>query len=74
MLLLVSIPLCTFVLYHIRDTNYDVEKVVHVEDVQDSQIEGAAVPKGHHTDEVHAVRVGDEKASHEMKEHEAAKV
>lgn len=49
-MLLVSLPLCFYVLYHTRETNYEVEKVIHVEEVGNAQIHGAAVPKGHHTD------------------------
>ena len=62
MMLLVSLPLCTYVLYHTRETNYDVEKVIHVEDLAENQIHSAAVPKGHHVDEGHvAVEQVDEK-------------
>lgn len=68
-LLMTSLPFAAFVLYKTPDTNYDHEKVYHVEDVSDAAIHGAAVPKGHHTDdhvvaEVPAVERGfeDEKA------------
>lgn len=50
LMLLVSLPLCFYVLYHTRETNYDVEKVVRVEDVGQDLIHGAAIPKGHHID------------------------
>lgn len=69
-MLLVSIPLAALVLWHCRDTNYGVEKVVHVEDVMDSQMHGAAVPKGHHT-EVQPVIATEQKPALEAKEHEA---
>lgn len=49
LLLLVSLPLCFLVLYHIRDTNYDVERTTHVEEVDSDKVHGAALPKGHHT-------------------------
>jgi hypothetical protein len=49
LLLLVSLPLCFLVLYHVRDTNYDVEGVTHAEDVDSDKVHGAAMPKGHHT-------------------------
>jgi len=53
-MLLVSLPLCAFVLYHTRETNYDVEKVIRVEDLQNNQIHGVALPHGHHTEAMHA--------------------
>lgn len=43
-----SLPLCFLVLYHIRDTNYDVERTTHVEEVDSDKVHGAAMPKGHH--------------------------
>ena len=49
-MLLVSLALCAFVLYHTRESNYEVEQVVRVEDVGSSEIHGAALPKGHHVD------------------------
>jgi hypothetical protein len=48
LMLLFSLPLCFYVLYKIRETNYDIEKPVHVEDINDVQIHNAALPKGHH--------------------------
>lgn len=42
-----SLPLCAWVLWGVRDSNYDVEKVTHVEDVTDGAIEGMALPPGH---------------------------
>lgn len=47
LLLLVSLPLCAYVLWGIRDSNYDVENVKHVEDVPESAITGIALPPGH---------------------------
>jgi hypothetical protein len=48
LMLVVSLPLCGYVLWSVRDTNYDVEGVIHAEDVDKSQMHGAAVPSGHH--------------------------
>ena len=48
-MLLVSLPLCFYVLYHTRESNYEVEKVIHVEDVGENQLH-VALPKGHHLD------------------------
>lgn len=47
LMLLVSLPLCIWVLWGVRDTNYDVEHVTKVEDVPDGVIPGVAVPAGH---------------------------
>lgn len=47
LLLLVSLPLCAYVLWGIRDSNYDVENVKHVEDVPEAAITGIALPPGH---------------------------
>jgi hypothetical protein len=47
-MLVISLPLCGYVLWSVRDTNYDVEGVVHAEDVDKAQMHGAAVPSGHH--------------------------
>lgn len=47
LLLLVSLPLCAWVLWGIRDSNYDVENVTHVEDVPEGAITGVALPPGH---------------------------
>ena len=52
-----SLPLCFLVLYHVRDTNYDVEGVTHAEDVDSNKVHGAAMPKGHHTHD-HPVQGG----------------
>ena len=54
-MLLFSLPLCALVLWKCRDTNYDVERVVHVEDLEKAALHGAALPKGHHTADVNAV-------------------
>jgi len=48
LMLVISLPLCGYVLWGVRDTNYDVEGVIHAEDVEKSQMHGAAVPTGHH--------------------------
>ncbi|KAL2293472.1 hypothetical protein FJTKL_05372 [Diaporthe vaccinii] len=47
LMLLVSLPLCAWVLWGIRDSNYDVENVTHVEDVPEGAITGIALPPGH---------------------------
>lgn len=48
-MLVVSLPLCAYVLWGVRDTNYDVETVVHAEDVDKAQLHGEmALPSGHH--------------------------
>ncbi|ORY34262.1 major facilitator superfamily domain-containing protein [Naematelia encephala] len=60
-MILVSLPLCAFVLYHVRETNYDVEKTIHVEEVAPEQVGGAAMPKGHHADVSHVVENDDQK-------------
>lgn len=46
-MLLVSLPLCIWVLWGIRDTNYDVEHITKVEDIPDGVISGVAMPSGH---------------------------
>ncbi|WVQ82739.1 hypothetical protein IAT38_004871 [Cryptococcus sp. DSM 104549] len=63
-MLLVSLPLCGYVLYKCNETNYGVEEVVRVEDVDASGIHGAALPKGHHLHEPELVdeKIGSEKA------------
>lgn len=49
LMLVVSLPLCGYVLWSVRDTNYDVEKVIHAEDVDKEQMHGdVALPVGHH--------------------------
>lgn len=47
LLLLVSLPLCAWVLWGIRDSNYDVENATHIEDVPEAAITGIALPPGH---------------------------
>ncbi|KAF3765382.1 MFS general substrate transporter [Cryphonectria parasitica EP155] len=47
LMLLVSLPLCFWVLWGVRDTNYDVEHITKVEDLSDGAIEGVALPPGH---------------------------
>lgn len=44
---LVSLPLCALVLYHVRETNYEVEAVTHVEDVDAKDVGGVAAPRDH---------------------------
>ncbi|KAK8866109.1 hypothetical protein IAR55_001260 [Kwoniella newhampshirensis] len=48
LILLVSLPLCAYVLWKCPESNYEVEGVNHVEDLGEDQIAGAALPKGHH--------------------------
>lgn len=55
-LLLISLPFIAFVMYKTPDTNYDHEKVYRVEDVSDEKMHGAAIPRGHHTED-HPVTV-----------------
>jgi hypothetical protein len=49
-MIVVSLPLCALVLYHTRDTNLDVEHVIHIEDLTAEKVEGISVPKGHHAE------------------------
>ncbi|KZZ94365.1 DUF895 domain protein [Moelleriella libera RCEF 2490] len=46
-LLLFSLPFCALVLYHVRDSNYEVEHVVHVEHVADKDVEIIPAPSEH---------------------------
>lgn len=46
-MLLVSLPLCAWVLWGVRDSNYEVEHVTKIEDVSDGAIDGLALPPGH---------------------------
>jgi hypothetical protein len=66
-MMLVTLPLCAYVLYKTPNTNYDREPVVHVEDLSGEQLHGAALPKGHHT-------AGDVGYTEEKKEYEGATV
>nr|XP_031860987.1 uncharacterized protein CI109_003714 [Kwoniella shandongensis]KAA5528059.1 hypothetical protein CI109_003714 [Kwoniella shandongensis] len=62
LILLVSLPLCAYVLWKAPESNYDVEGVTHVEDVSEDQLNGAALPKGHHAHHLAATSShGDEK-------------
>jgi hypothetical protein len=55
-MLVISLPLCGYVLWSIRDTNYDVEGVIHAEEVDKAQMHGdVAMPSGHH---LHDERTG----------------
>lgn len=47
-MLLISLPLCAYILYHMRESNYEAEHVVNVEDVSMDVVEGVAIPSGHH--------------------------
>jgi len=63
--MLVTLPLCAYVLYKTPDTNYDKEPPVHVEDLSGAQLEGAAMPKGHHVaGDVNYEGVDDKKDGH----------
>lgn len=55
-LLLISLPFMFLVLWKTPDTNYDHEKVYRVEDLSEDAVRGAAIPKGHHTED-HPVTV-----------------
>lgn len=49
LMLVISLPLCGYVLWGIRDTNYDIEGVIHAEEVDKAQMHGSvAMPTGHH--------------------------
>ena len=47
LLLLLSLPLCVLVLWKTRETNYDVEGTVNVDDLDETKVEGVALPPGH---------------------------
>jgi len=67
-MLMVSLPLAFVVIRTIRETNYDVEEVVHVEDVPESEFHGAAVPTSHKAGvNVHTRGFVDEKPSTEVR-------
>ncbi|ORY59625.1 DUF895 domain protein [Pseudomassariella vexata] len=65
LLLLVSLPLCAWVLWGIRDTNYDIEGVTHVGAVPENKLGGVALPPGSHAasavDGTPEVRLGSSK-------------
>lgn len=63
-MLLVSLPLCGYVLWSTNETNYEVEGVVKVEDVDSSAVGGAALPKGHHMHEEEKVSVDEKVDGH----------
>lgn len=65
-LLLVSLPLCAWVLSTVRDTNYDVENPTHVEDVTEGTIIGMSLPAGHVAGD-HLHGDGDIKQSSDVK-------
>ncbi len=48
LLLLVSLPLCAWVLWYARETNYDIEETVKVDDVSEEKIPGIGFPEGYH--------------------------
>mgnify|MGYP006876476287 CR=1 FL=1 len=50
-MLLFSLPLCFWVLWYCKDTSYDTEETVRVEDLEADKIGGAAIPTGHHLHE-----------------------
>lgn len=47
-LLLFSLPLCAWVIWTIRETNYEIEATTHVEDISDGKIGNIAIPGDHH--------------------------
>ena len=49
-LLLVSLPLCGYVLYKTQESSYEIETAYHVENMKDSELHGAALPSGHHAE------------------------
>lgn len=48
LLMFCSMPLALLVIRTIKDTNYDDEKPLHVEDVSSDRLGHTAVPAGHH--------------------------
>jgi hypothetical protein len=46
-MLLISLPLCAWVLWTIRESNYEVEGTIPVEGVAEEKIEVIAMPKDH---------------------------
>lgn len=67
-IMLVSMPLCFYILWGFKETNYDEEGVVHVEDLDEDQVHHAAVPDGHHVHQDLEHGVHDEKNSTEVHE------
>lgn len=67
-IMLFSMPLCLYILWGFKETNYDEEGVVHVEDLDEDQVHHAAIPSGHHVHDTEAVPPADEKASTEVHE------
>lgn len=51
LLLLVSLPLCAYIFQHTRESNYEAEHAITVEEVGIDRIEGIALPSGHHVNE-----------------------
>jgi hypothetical protein len=42
-MMLVALPLCALVLYHVRDSNYETEGVAHVEEVDEEDSDSKAI-------------------------------
>ncbi|KGB79054.1 hypothetical protein I307_02859 [Cryptococcus deuterogattii 99/473] len=63
-MLLISLPLCGYVLWSTNETNYEIEGVIKVEDVDSSAVGGAALPKGHHMHEEEKVSVDEKVDGH----------
>ena len=49
-LTLVALPLCALVLWHTRDSNYEVEEVAHIDDVDAKEVGDVATPPSHQHD------------------------
>lgn len=47
LLTMVALPLCALVLYHVPDSNYAIEGVAHIEDVDAKDAEGISAPPDH---------------------------
>ncbi|EFY92985.1 hypothetical protein J3458_004962 [Metarhizium acridum] len=47
LLTMVALPLCALVLYHVPDSNYDIEGVAHIEDVDAKDAQGISAPPDH---------------------------
>jgi hypothetical protein len=72
LMLLLSLPLCALVLWHTRETNYDIEETVHIEDIKNEAIGNVAVPKGHQIGEfTHVSEVTAEATAEAMTESKA---
>jgi hypothetical protein len=67
-IMLFSMPFCLYILWGFKESNYDAEGVVHVEELDEDQVHHAAVPAGHHTHphDIEGAHPTDEKNSAEL--------